>query len=236
MHSSSPGPVALILATRNSHKMKELGALVGGSAEWFDLKCFDGVPEVEETAATFEGNAILKADSLARWLIQNSRLTDFLDQKQSAFSRLFVVADDSGLEVDVLQGAPGVHSARFAAIDRATKGNSSDAENNAKLIRLLVGMGMGRGATARFRCVLAIIKIQRTERGFELSPPATFGGACEGTIQVEGRGNAGFGYDPLFVPAGRTLTFAELSEAEKNQISHRAAAAVALKTWLWKSD
>ena len=144
-----------------------------------------------------------------------------------------MLADDSGLEVDALNGAPGVHSARFAALDKSE--NSPDADNNAKLLRLLQGVPIEK-RTARFRCVIALVPVPPGK--IENASPAcfaddfealTFDGACEGKIMSSPSGHGGFGYDPLFVPEGFTQSFAELGEDVKNELSHRAQALEKLK-------
>ena len=146
----------------------------------------------------------------------------------------FVLADDSGLEVDALGGAPGVHSARFAATDSAKSGNTPDADNNAKLLRLLQNVPPEK-RTARFRCVIALVavaggaSVPASRLVGSLAPPILFDGACEGRIILAPRGTNGFGYDPLFVPVGFEQTFAELGENVKNQLSHRAKALAKLK-------
>ena len=122
--------------------------------------------------------------------------------------------------MDALQGAPGVHSARFAALDTGADGNSSDVENNAKLLRLLQDVP-GSQRTARFRCLLALTPIDVA--GGEATT-TRFDGTCEGRISFAPSGAKGFGYDPLFIPEGFTQSFAELGEAVKNRISHRARA------------
>lgn len=209
----------LFLATRNAHKVSELVAMVGKSMEVKSLCDAPGAPAVVEDANTFAGNATKKAVSLAQWLAAGGE------------KEFHVLADDSGLEVDVLGGAPGVHSARFAALDAGTVGNSSDAENNLKLLRLLAGQA--KPWRARFRCALALTPgSEAAAEGFSavcLANEAELGtmifeGACEGEIKPAARGAHGFGYDPLFVPAGFTETFAELGEEIKNRISHRAKA------------
>ena len=139
-----------------------------------------------------------------------------------------MIADDSGLEVDALNGAPGVHSARFAALDSAKSGNTPDADNNAKLLRLLKNVPPEK-RTARFRCVIALAE---THPPSSTLHPQIFDGACEGRIIFEPRGNNGFGYDPLFMPDGFERTFAELGEDVKNQLSHRARALEKLKGFL----
>jgi XTP/dITP diphosphohydrolase len=150
------------------------------------------------------------------------------------------LADDSGLEVDALGGAPGVHSARFAALDTATRGNSSPADNNAKLLRLLGDVPLQKRA-ARFRCVLALTPVLQLPNKnaspvcgadeFEVQTEL-FEGACNGRIDVALHGNGGFGYDPLFIPEGHDQTFGQLPEQVKNQLSHRAQALAKLKSHL----
>jgi len=152
----------------------------------------------------------------------------------------FVLADDSGLEVDALSGAPGVHSARFAALDTGKAGNSSDADNREKLLRLLSGVPAEK-RTARFRCVLALTPLAQRES--ETASPVCyadeaelqtrlFSGVCEGSIITEARGAGGFGYDSLFIPVGYERTFGELPEDTKNRLSHRAQALAAMKAAL----
>jgi XTP/dITP diphosphohydrolase len=148
-----------------------------------------------------------------------------------------VLADDSGLEVDALNGAPGVHSARFAALDTGKLGNSPTADNNAKLLRLLKEVPLEK-RTARFCCVLALTPVLCSQ-GRSASPVCyadevelqteLFEGTCEGRIGLAPRGQGGFGYDPLFIPEGHEATFAELGEEVKNQMSHRAKALAKLK-------
>ena len=155
------------------------------------------------------------------------------------YADLWVLADDSGLEVDALNGAPGVHSARFAAVDALQDGNTPDADNNAKLLRLLRDVP-AETRTARFRCVLALTPVV-SEPVASASPvcyageaPQTqiFDGACEGRIDFAPRGHGGFGYDPLFIPNGYKQSFAELGASVKDRISHRAQALGKLKQWL----
>jgi XTP/dITP diphosphohydrolase len=214
----------LLIATRNRHKVGEIRAILGKRLQFLTLDDFSGAPKVEENANTFAGNASKKAVELARWLAGNQSKPDF------------VLADDSGLEVDALNGAPGVHSARFAALDMHE--NSKDADNNAKLLRLLKDVPSEK-RTARFRCVIALVPVAHGKIE-NASPvcfadefePQLFDGACEGRIQFSASGQGGFGYDPLFVPAGFELTFAELGEDVKNQLSHRAQALAKLKVVL----
>jgi XTP/dITP diphosphohydrolase len=219
----------LFLATHNAHKAEEIRAILGNSFQYLTLNDFPGVPKVIEDASTFAGNAAKKAVELAKWLSENSK------NKIPNSKVDFVLADDSGLEVDALNGAPGVHSARFAALDK--KQNSSDVENNSKLLRLLENVPLVK-RTARFRCALALTPILQMETenaspvcyADEFEPQTElFNGVCEGRVILEPRGQNGFGYDPLFVPDGFEKTFAELGDEAKNKISHRASALTKLK-------
>ena len=186
-------PGRLLIATHNSGKLIELAGLLGDVP--FDLVSLDDVGihhEVDETGETFEQNAALKAGTYAR------------------ISGLPALADDSGLEVDALDGEPGVRSARYAGDDAV------DADKIAFLLRKLDNIP-ARDRTARFRCVIAV--------AWPGGPLELHSGACEGTIVEAPRGSNGFGYDPIFfIPAmGRTM--AELSTAQKNRVSHRSEAA-----------
>jgi XTP/dITP diphosphohydrolase len=224
----------LVIATRNLHKVDEIRTILGGGFRCLSLADFSGASAVIEDAPTFAGNATKKAVQLARYLssspARDARLKD----------QIFVLADDSGLEVDALDGAPGVHSARFAALDKTA--NSSDAENNAKLLRLLQNVSADK-RTARFRCVLALTPLLKpsTENTspvcaadeFELRTEL-FDGACEGRIGLAPTGQGGFGYDPLFIPDGWKQSFGELGEEVKNGLSHRAKALAKLREWLRK--
>ena len=207
----------LLIATRNAHKVGEIRAILGEQFRYLTLKDYPGAPSVVEDAATFAGNATKKAAELARWV------GDAIPHPA------FVLADDSGLEVDALNGAPGVHSARFAALDANHPGNSSDADNNAKLLRLLKDVP-AEERTARFRCVIALVEVQSPKS--KAQSPQLFDGTCEGNIEFAPRGNGGFGYDPLFVPEGFKESFAELGEDVKNRLSHRAKALAKLKAVL----
>lgn len=187
----------LLLATHNRNKIAEIREIFNFPGleilSPFDLP--SPPEEVEENADTFEGNALLKARSLAG------------AAKGGGASDVWVMADDSGLEVAALNGAPGVHSARYA-------GEPSDTPaNNAKLLRELEGVEDRR---ARFVCVISFCAPDGREW--------TVRGECPGRILREARGGAGFGYDPLFVPDGYEKTFAELGASIKNKISHRARA------------
>ncbi len=189
----------LLLATSNSHKTREFVGILGDGFDVRDLANGARVPMVEETGLTFEANAILKA------------------VKTSTHFPELVVADDSGLEVDVLHGAPGIYSARYAGE------HTTDAANVAKLLAELAECDPGPHL-ARFRCALALARGGRILKTFE--------GVVEGTIVNASRGSAGFGYDPVFQPQGFDRTFGELSAAEKNRISHRARAIRSLRAAL----
>lgn len=197
--------IDLILASRNAHKVQEIQAILGEDFRVQGLAQYPNAPVLVEDADTFAGNAARKAAQLAAWL---------------AKPRVFVLADDSGLEVDALDGAPGVHSARFAAADSGT-GNSPDQANLEKLLQLLREVPPER-RTARFRCVLALVF------GTSIT---LFEGVCEGTIATQASGSGGFGYDPVFVPQDHWETFAELGEDVKNAISHRARALQELQAY-----
>ncbi len=216
----------LVIATRNMHKVEEIRAVLGGGFQYVTLRDLPGAPELIEDGDTFAANATRKAMQLGEWLVGALAPGD----------QALVLADDSGLEVDALQGAPGVKSARFAAEELGLAGNAPDAANNAKLLRRLEGIPPER-RTARFRCALAVGWSRRSASMGILAggiSVETFEGVCEGRIGFSPRGMHGFGYDPLFLPEDVrvTKTFAELGEAEKNRISHRARALAGLKEWL----
>jgi XTP/dITP diphosphohydrolase len=208
--------IDIVIASRNSHKVAEIRGILGPNVRLLSQNDFPGAPTVAEEAATFAGNAARKAQGLASWLAAHPPAARM-------GGPFYVLADDSGLEVDALAGAPGVHSARFAADDAAGTANSSDAANNAKLLRLLEGVPCARRA-ARFRCVLALAARDKATLLFE--------GHCEGCIALAAAGAGGFGYDPLFVPEGCAQSFAELGEEVKNKISHRARALAQLRRFL----
>lgn len=189
----------LLLATRNADKTREVREILGAGWEVEDLTARPDLPEVEETGGTFEENAKLKA--LAA----------------SAHYDGWVLADDSGLEVDALGGAPGVRSARFA-------GDGADMAANRALLLEKLGGVRGRDRRGRFRCVLALA------RGGPVV--SIFTGTVEGIIAPVERGRGGFGYDPLFVAEGMCRTFAEVTPGEKHACSHRARALAALSAYL----
>jgi XTP/dITP diphosphohydrolase len=218
--------MTLVLATRNAHKAKEVQQILGAAFDVRTMTDFGSPPPLVEDADTFRGNAEKKASQLAEWLASAHLPSD-----------TWVIADDSGLEVDALAGAPGVHSARFAA---ETAGNAPDTANNAKLLKLLQGVPPEK-RTARFRCAIAITPVLRAQP--ESASPVcyanesefamtVFEGGCEGTIATTPSGIGGFGYDPLFIPRGYSISFAELGDDVKNQISHRARALAKLQEHL----
>lgn len=197
----------IILASGNAHKAREIGEMVDGEVLVLREAGFAG--EIVEDGKTFEENARIKLLALADFVRGAARW-------QGA-GALVLLADDSGLEVDALDGAPGVISARYAGMP------SDDAANTAKLLEALKGVP-GAGRTAQFRCVLAAMKVEGDVRVFE--------GICRGKIGFKPKGANGFGYDPIFFPDGFCRTFAELAAREKNEISHRARALEKLKKWL----
>ena len=205
----------LVIATRNAHKVEEIRAILGADFEYITLRDLPGAPEAVEDADTFEGNAAKKAATLASWLSSQNQ------------AHTLVLADDSGLEVVALNGAPGVHSARFAALDDPTFApqNSPDRANNKKLLRLLAKVTEPK-RTARFRCALALIAVPTSPASVDelVAKPRFFSGACEGRIAFAPGGSGGFGYDPLFIPVDHERSFAELGENVKNHMSHRARA------------
>ena len=215
----------LLIATRNAHKVGEIQAILGPQFGCLTLNDFPAAPKVIEDADTFAGNAAKKAVELAKWLGHGAANANTLPE--------YVLADDSGLEVDALNGAPGVRSARFAAWDKTD--NSPDADNNAKLLRLLKDVPLEK-RTGRFRCVIALVPVPKTHVE-SASPvcyadefaPHIFDGTCGGRVQLMPAGRGGFGYDPLFVPDGYAQSFAELGEDVKNKLSHRAKALAKMK-------
>jgi len=213
----TPHLTTLVIATHNLHKAAEIRSALGPRLRYLTLRDYSGYPAPEETGTTFADNARLKAEAAAGWLLLK-RGTD----RSEGWA---VLADDSGLEVDALLGEPGVQSARFASAELRTTGNAPDAANNEKLLRLMEDVDPAR-RTARFRCALALTRVRSG------LPTVMFEGVCEGTILHSPRGSEGFGYDPLFLPDGQTQTFAELSAAAKNALSHRGKALAALRDHL----
>lgn len=187
----------LVFATNNAHKLEEISAILGDKVEILSLKDIHCQVDIPETADTLEGNSLLKA----QYICEHYGMDCF--------------ADDTGLEVEALNGAPGVYSARYAG------GEGHDSEANMK--RLLKELEEKENRKARFRTVIALILNGEVHQ---------FEGTVEGHILREKRGSSGFGYDPVFVPEGYTESFAELGEEIKNQISHRARAVQKLAEFL----
>ena len=187
----------LLFASRNAHKTREIQQILGPEFEVRDLSAYPKISETVESGESFEENAKLKAIAVSKKMPG------------------LVIADDSGLEVEVLGGAPGIYSARYAGA------KATDKENIDRLLNELARIGAKRDQRrARFRCVLAL-----AHNGQMLG---TFQGIVEGSIVDQPRGLHGFGYDPIFVPNGFEQTFAELLAEVKNRISHRAKAIRAL--------
>lgn len=214
------GGTAFIIASRNAHKLSEIRAILGEGYRYFSMADFPDAPSIEETGSTFVENARLKSQRIAEWLLHPANA-----RRAALVSSGFVLADDSGLEVDALDGAPGVESARFASPEFHLQGNAPDGANNCKLLRKLAMIPEG-ARTARFRCVLSLSELVEDRRQL------VFEGVFPGRIGFLPRGSHGFGYDPLFIPDGFDVTLAELGEETKNQLSHRARALEKLREWL----
>ena len=195
----APERIRLIIATRNAHKAQEIAAMLPPRYEVLTLADFPEAPEVEEDGSSFAENARLKSCGISSCLPG------------------LVLADDSGLCVDALGGAPGIHSARYAGV------HGDEAANNRKLIDELAVRPEAAPYTARFVCAMSL-----SEGGREL---AAFEGRVEGRITLTPSGAAGFGYDPLFIPEGYELTFADMPAAEKNSLSHRSRALAQLAAY-----
>lgn len=190
---------ALYVSTKNQHKLEEIGQILGGGVTI--LHPAENDPDVAESGETLWENALLKA--------------------KAGFERSGVptIADDTGLEVDALNGEPGVYSSRFAGE------NASYEDNRHKLLADLSGVPSSERA-ARFRTVIAYVDGERELR---------FDGVVEGAIISDERGDGGFGYDPIFLPEGEEKTMAEMSQDEKNEISHRGRAFREFFVW-WKTQ
>ncbi len=186
----------LVFVTNNKHKLEEISAIVGDKIEILSLSDIDCHDDIPETADTFEGNALLKA----RYVKERYGYDCF--------------ADDTGLQVEALDGAPGVYSARYA-------GEPSNSEKN--IDKLLANLGNKENRKARFVTCIALVKGNHEH---------IFHGEIAGKIICERRGSAGFGYDSIFVPDGYEETFAQMGEGQKNKISHRAKAVKKLSEFL----
>src|ERR1700751_2510889 len=201
--------LTLVIATRNAHKVGEIRAILSDRFHYLTLRDFPDAPTVIEDAPTFAGNATKKSVELSEFLAAHH------EKRIKTISPAFVLADDSGLEVDALQGAPGVYSARFAALEKGSTGNSPDEDNNEKLLRLLKNVPAEK-RTGRFRCVLALTPVSKPSMQ-NASPVCAaneaeletqlFDGACEGRIAFTPSGKGDFVYDPLFIPVGYEQSF-----------------------------
>ena len=193
--------IPLVIATGNAHKAKEIAAILPEWCEVHTLKEYPDAPEAAETGRTFAENAKQKAECLSAYLPE-----------------ALVIADDSGLCVDALNGYPGVISARYAGE------HGDDMANNRKLLRELAAMPSEKPHTARFVCVISL-----AQGGKEIG---SFPGVVEGSITLNPRGTNGFGYDPLFIPTGYKVTTAEMRPQDKDAISHRGLALAGLTAFL----
>ena len=206
----------IVFATNNQHKLQEIRAILGSSFEVVslaDIGCHEDIPE---TGQTLEENALMKAE----YIYNKYHLSCF--------------ADDTGLEVEALDGAPGVYSARYAAMDPSGAATSLSHDSEANMTRLLRELGNNNNRKARFRTVIALIqKKDVCPCGCtSIKEIHQFEGIVNGEIIRERRGGEGFGYDPIFQPDGYDQTFAELGADIKNQISHRARATQKLAEYL----
>jgi XTP/dITP diphosphohydrolase len=190
----------IVVATRNRKKLREISRILEGlDVELLTMDDFPDCPEVEETESTFEGNAVKKAITV------------------SSCTGRSALADDSGLEVDALEGAPGIYSARYAGE------GATDKDNVEKLISEMDAVSEEK-RSARFVCVIAL--------AWPNGQVETFSGQVEGRIGMSPSGSSGFGYDPLFYPEGRRRTFAQMPPADKDAMSHRGRALMRLRDYL----
>ena len=186
----------LVFATNNKHKLQEVRDIIGDRVELLSLNDIDCHDDIPETADTLQGNALIKA----RYIFEKYGFNCF--------------ADDTGLEVEALNGAPGVYSARYAG---------EECNSEANMLKLLQNLTCENNRNAQFRTVIALI-INGEEK--------LFNGIVKGTITNEKKGNSGFGYDPIFIPEGYTESFAQMSGEMKNSISHRFRATKQLSDYL----
>lgn len=198
----------LYLATGNPHKLTEVRAILSGALTDIEVIGADsvgGMPEVDESAEDFRGNALIKARALRKQVPEGA----------------MVVADDSGLCVDCLDGAPGVRSSRYAGE------GATDTTNTDLLLERMSGIPLEQ-RSAHFRCVIVLIEPDGSEHAFD--------GRCAGRINLDRSGDGGFGYDPVFQPDGYKSSFAVLPEDEKNRISHRSTALKQMGEWMGGRD
>lgn len=193
----------IVFATNNQHKLSEIRQILGSRVEVLSLNDIGCYVDIPETGTTLEENALQKA----QYIYDNYHIDVF--------------ADDTGLEVEALNGAPGVYSARYASMENSSASHDSEAN----MVRLLKELGDNNNRRARFRTVIALIQQGKVHE---------FEGIVNGNIISERRGGEGFGYDPIFQPDGYDQTFAEMGAETKNQISHRARATQKLANYLLK--
>lgn len=203
-----------VIATASAGKIRDFAHILGTDHyEFKTLKDISFDEEIVENGNSFAENAIIKSSTTARWLAKRN-------------IEATVLADDSGLEVFALAGAPGIYSARYSGV------HGADDDNNTLLLKNLAGISDRK---ARYFCALAYQTVSRNGDGeFVVSEPQIFEGECRGNINYAPVGDMGFGYDPLFVPDGETRTFAQMELEEKKAISHRGNAIRALKKALGK--
>ena len=194
--------IPLFLASRNRHKTGEIQTILGEGVRVSDATEFPELPEIDETGDTFEANARLKAEGISHCV------------------EGWVLADDSGIEVDALGGEPGIYSARYAGP------GCTDLQNTELVLEKMKGISQAE-RTARFRCVLAVASGGKTV--------ATFDGTVEGILTTEITGEGGFGYDPIFIPEGYEKSFGELPSSLKNSMSHRGRALELFRIW-WEEQ
>ena len=207
----------IVFATNNQHKLEEIRAILGERIEVLSLKDIGCDADIPETGQTLEENALQKA----RYVWEHYHLPCF--------------ADDTGLEVEALGGAPGVYSARYAAMESRPTGTAPQPhDSEANMARLLRELGENNNRRARFRTVIALIYMKNVcPCGCtQIKQEQLFEGIVEGQITRERSGVGGFGYDPIFLPDGYQQTFGQMSPAEKNNISHRARATQKLAQFL----
>ena len=206
----------IVFATNNQHKLDEIRSILGNNYEILSLADIDCHEEIPETGHTLEENAWQKA----QYIFDKYHVSCF--------------ADDTGLEVEALNGAPGIYSARYASMEGQGE-RAASHDSNANMERLLRELGENNNRKAQFRTVIALILQRRESRDESRETKITFEGIVEGHIAREKSGVGGFGYDPIFIPDGYDKSFADLGSDIKNTISHRARAVKKLAEFLMTS-
>ena len=206
--------MTLVFASNNAHKLSEVRQIMPHT-HILSLEAIGFLSEIDETGSTLDENSMLKAQTVWEWLSNNSA------SKAQDITIDGVFADDTGLEIDILNGAPGVYTARWYMMeDAGCQGLDGAGQNRAKALRILTGE-VNRGA--QFRTVITLIRMENGKQN-----TIQVEGVVRGRIAEEEYGNGGFGYDPIFIPEGYNKTFAELPAEVKNSISHRGRALAAL--------